>query len=90
MSLSLECCKCKKPIHYITFLNNGGLCDTCQEELHPTTKIYCHTCHGEGFIYEDQYPDYKRVKIICPECKGQKFLIRSRSIDVNQHENKQY
>jgi DnaJ-class molecular chaperone len=40
-----------------------------------TVEIYCHTCNGEGAIYENHYPDFKRVPVICPECKGKKYII---------------
>lgn len=39
----------------------------------PTVKIFCHSCGGIGFIWEDGYPTGDIVKVLCPECDGVGF-----------------
>lgn len=37
-------------------------------------KIYCHSCKGQGYILENRFPDTKPVRVVCPECNGEKFV----------------
>jgi hypothetical protein len=70
-----KCANCGKDVENVFYewFPNGGICNICKEKLFPKIKICCHTCTS-GYIYEDSYPDCKRIKVICPECKGKKYL----------------
>lgn len=38
-------------------------------------KVLCHTCDGAGFTDERAYPNGEKVKITCPECNGNKYVV---------------
>jgi DnaJ-class molecular chaperone len=37
-------------------------------------KIVCHTCDGTGVITEREYPTFKHVVVVCPECNGKGWV----------------
>lgn len=38
-------------------------------------KVFCHCCEGEGVITEKEYPSGKSIKVVCPECNGDKWVF---------------
>lgn len=37
-------------------------------------SVFCHTCEGTGAIEDKSYPDGKIIMVLCPECRGNKYV----------------
>lgn len=48
-------------------------------------QVVCHTCDGEGYVWETAYKTRKQFKAVCPECNGDKFV----TVEVHPDEYKQ-
>ncbi len=54
-------------------------------------RIICHSCGGQGFLWEDEYPgartgleetdDIRRVKVVCYECNGDCYVTVQQYVD---------
>ncbi len=40
-------------------------------------KVECHICIGKKYIEETEYLTKKTIKVTCPECNGEGFVIMS-------------
>lgn len=38
-------------------------------------EICCHTCEGVGYVMEKRYLTKKPVKVVCPECNGDRYVV---------------
>jgi DnaJ-class molecular chaperone len=45
---------------------------SCQRQ--GKVQIVCHTCDGIGVITEKEYPTFKYVNVVCPECNGEGWI----------------
>jgi len=49
-------------------------------------RIICHTCGGLGAVKEKVWPSEEEIAVVCPECKGEKFVWARKALLMREHQ----